>query len=200
MKVRFGVYDTPQPEGVQRESKQHARVHSKGTIRLNEMCEELRDLGVNSAQIKGVLDAAAKFMAKSLRHGYNVELDGIGIFSISLRSTSFEDELEKKKTRVEIDGVNFRCNKDLKKRVQKAELQKDKMSLQSMPSLTLRKKRMIAYLEEHGYINAVRYADINNCSRYLGRKDLLSFDEEKLIVSSGKRAHKIYLINKDSTD
>lgn len=194
MKVKFRVYETPQPENMQREPLSHARVQSRGTVRLNEMCEELQDLGVNSAQIKAVLDASQRFIIRSLQFGYNVELEGIGIFSLSLRSKPYEKETGQKMMRVEVDNLNFRCNKKLKEKVRRFELERIKMKQKSTSGLAACKKRTIAYLEKHGYINCVQYAELNNCTIYKARKDLSTFLNEGLLSTSGKGAHKVYIL------
>ncbi|MDH6533532.1 putative histone-like DNA-binding protein [Parabacteroides sp. PM5-20] len=194
MKVKFKIYETPQPEDAQREHLSHARVQSVGTVHLYEMCEELRDLGVNSAQIKAVLDASGKFLFKWLQLGYHVEFEEIGTFSLSLRSKPFMDESGKKTMRVEADGVNFRCNKRLKEKVREIELYKVKPDKNIMPGEITRKKRLLAYLEKKAFINIAKYAELNNCSRYISQRDLLAFVEEKWISVSGKGAHKVYIL------
>lgn len=195
MKVKFGIYETPQPEGTDHEILQHARIHTRGTVRLNELCIELREQGVNSAQVKAVLDAAARFLFKSLQMGYNVELEEIGTFSLSLRSKPIAAEPENNKMRVEVDTVNFRCNQRLRERVRKIELIKEKDIKRTASNLSVRKKRMIGYLEKYGYINTVEYAELNDCTRYQSRKDLLAFTEEGLLIHSGRGSHKVYLKN-----
>lgn len=197
MKVKYRIYDTPQPDSAQREPLSHARAQTRGTVRLDEMCEELRELGINSAQIKAVLDASQRFIYRSLHYGYNVELDGIGTFSLSLCSEPFETEEGKKMMRVKVDNLNFRCNKKLKAKIQDFELEQVKTDSQSMPGLNTRKKRMTAYLEKHGYINTVRYTEINNCSRYQARKDLTSFVDEGFLLLSGRGSHKVYLLKEE---
>lgn len=193
MKVRFKVYETPQPEEVQRELQLHARIHSKGTVRLDELCAELRELGVNSAQIKAVLDASGKFIGKWLKNGYHVELEGIGTFSLSLRSRPIEKESGAKVTRVTVDRVNFKSNKQLMNHVKQAYLEEIDAENLKTPVFSGRRKRMLAYLEKTPYINVSKYAEINLCSRYIARKDLQVYIDEGILDWSGRGAHKVYV-------
>ncbi len=192
MKVKISLYDIPLPGEQPEESRLQARIQSKGTIRLNAICNELRDLGVNSAQIKAVLDAVAKFMGKSLVNGYNFELEGIGTFSLSLHSALIEKE-EGEVVRVKAGGVNFRCGKELKRKIREAEFEQIKQS-PKLTSLKKRRTKMIKYLGSNGYINISKYALLNDCSRYQAGKDLESFMKEEILVSSGSKSHKIYIL------
>lgn len=192
MNVKFRLYEIPLPGEQTETNRPQARVQTKGTIRLNDICNELRDLGVNSAQIKAVLDATAKYMGKSLTHGYNFELEGIGTFSLSLHCITVEKETGES-VRVKTDGINFRCDKFLKEKVSKAEFELIKSS-PAHTSLKKRKKQMIDYLGNYGYINISKYALLNHCSRYQARMDINCFEEEGLIKSSGMRSHKIYVL------
>jgi len=194
MKVKFRIYETPQPENRESEPLSHARIQTRGTVRLDEMCDELRELGVNSAQIKAVLDASRRFLVRSLHYGYNVELEGIGIFSLSLCSKPHEKESGEKVMRVQVDSLNFRCNKQLKSKIQAFELEQIKRKDPKAPGLATRKKRMIAYLEKQGCINNRQYAEHNNCSSYQARKDLAAFLTEGFLYTSGRGSHKVYLL------
>ena len=204
MKINFGVYNNPPVQGSEEPSSQlHGRVISKGTFRLTELCENLRELGVNSAQVKAVLDATSRFISRSLTDGYNVELEGIGTFSLSLRSRLIEEEegedeenatMKKTVTRLTVDRINFKSNQRLLKQINRemelAEINCD----QAPPALTYRKQRLLNHMQKNGFISERKYAGINNCSRYLSHKDLITFEQEGLIVRKGNRTHQVYVL------
>ena len=55
MSIKFSVYKTPRPKG-SKDNLEHARLVSRGTKGLEEICRDLSDAcTVNSADIKGVL-------------------------------------------------------------------------------------------------------------------------------------------------
>lgn len=196
MKVKFNMYEIPVPGEQGETTMPQARQQSNGTIKMDTICNELRDLGVNSAQIKAVLDAVSKLMKKSLLLGYHFELDGIGTFSLSLQSNLVTGE-KGEKVRVRVDGVNFRCNKELKKSVRKADVERASSLNPNLPSVNKRKKKMFEYIEKAGLITGSKYARINNCSRYQATKDLKSFEEEGLLAIIGKGTHKVYVRKTD---
>lgn len=207
MKIRFGVYKNPPAQGSEEPSSQlHGRVISKGTFRLSELCDNLRDLGVNSAQVKAVLDATGKFIRQSLTDGYNVELDGIGTFSLSLRSQPIAEEKkegtekaieEQGVTRLTVDRINFKSNRRLLEQInRKMELINISDHLPT-PSLSHRKQRLLNHLQKNGFISNMKYAEINNCSRYQSNKDLPAFEQEGLIARKGKGTHRVYVLAED---
>ncbi|MDL2255303.1 HU family DNA-binding protein [Parabacteroides sp. OttesenSCG-928-K15] len=193
MKVKFTLYELPLPGEQSETSRPQARVQSKGTIRLNDICGELRDLGVNSSQIKAVLDALAKYMKKSLVNGYNFELEDIGTFSLSLHCSTVDKASGEEVVQVQAEGVNYRPAKYLKEKIKEVEFEQIKQS-PVQASLKKRKKQMMDYLGNYAYINLSKYALLNDCSRYQARKDIEEFVEEGIIASTGIGAHKVYVL------
>lgn len=192
MKVKVGIYETPAPAGRPGKSMCHARISSKGTVRTENICSELLEIGLNSAQIKGVVDGLARYIGKTLMQGYHVELEGIGTFSLSVRSCVDSDDPDEEKVRFFIDGVNFKCSRKLKKMVEQTDLVVGTAERKSVPPADSRRKNMLDYLRKNEYINASVYARINDCSRYLSRRDLQAYLEEGLLISRGKSTHKVY--------
>jgi len=190
MDVRINIYETPKPAGREGETLEHARVESKGTRKLAEICKELVPKGLNTAQIKGILDGLAVYMGKSLRDGYHIELEDIGIFSLSVKSRPSEND--PKKMTVEVDGVNFKCSPKFKERAKDARLKVNKETKTKLLPLARRKEKLLAFLAKSGSINIREYAYLNNCTQYRARIDLKTFEEEGIIIRSGNKTHKIY--------
>jgi len=190
MKVKVGVYQTPKPTGREGESLQHARVHSKGTRTMDDICEKIVPLGLNTAQLKGILDGLAVYIGESLRDGYHIELEDIGTFSLSVRTRQADDP---EKMTVEVDGVNFKCSKKLKDRARRTELVPDK---KAAPKFTpaKRKKQLLNYLQKNKSISIIGYTRLNNCSQYQAKKDIGVLVEEGVLVSLGEGTHKTYVI------
>lgn len=106
------------------EKRAYARLISKETKKLDEICSFINECcSVNSADIKGVLDALSKYVGRELSYGSCVELDGLGFFSPSLKTVKDGvNEKGEELYKVKVDGVNFRCAKKLKRRCAKASL------------------------------------------------------------------------------
>lgn len=192
MDVKINIYETPKPAGREGETLEHARVESKGTRKLEEICKELVPKGLNTAQIKGILDGLAVYMGKSLRDGYHIELEDIGIFSLSVRSRV--SKKDPTKMTVEVDGVNFKCSSKFKERARKAKLKVNKEAKPKLLSLARRKEKLLTFLAKNSSINVREYTRLNNCTEYRARIDLKTFEEEGIVVQNGNKTHKIYLL------
>ncbi len=87
MYIKFGLYDTPRPKGYTGKKMTHARLLPKDTKHLNEICEHINEVSsLSSADVKSALEAFFKYMSLYLQDGSNIELEGIGIFSVALKS------------------------------------------------------------------------------------------------------------------
>lgn len=194
MAVKVKIYNTPRPNDREGEALQHARVVSKGTLRLDDICEALVPMGLNTAQIKGILDGLVQYTRKSLQEGYHIEWEELGTFSLSVRSKQIINAANKPATEVTIDGVNFRAHPELKKKIRKTtKIEESTEEIPAESSQAQRKARMLKQLEKDGHITGMEYTRLNNCTRYTAQKDLDTFVEEKIIASVGKGTRKIFV-------
>lgn len=191
MDVKIKIFETPKPVGRTGETLQHARAQSKGTRTMDDICAKIVPLGLNTAQLKGILDGLAVYIGESLRDGYHIELEDVGTFSLSVKTRPSDNP---EKMAVEVDGVNFRCSKKLMARAKRAKLMLDKQQSPSY-SLEKRKKRMFEYFRKNASISIMEYVRLNYCSQYQAKKDLDSFEKEGLILRKGKKTHQVYVEN-----
>lgn len=195
MSIKFSVYQTPRPKG-SKEKLDHARLVSRGTKGLEEICRDLSDAcTVTSADIKGVLEALTVYMGRELGYGYSIELDGIGQFSPALRTRKVLEENGRTKYQVSVDGVNFRCANRLKEMVKEEPPKKVKRKNVSSDDIETRKNKMLEYLGKKESINETDYAGMNNCTRYRAGKDLKQFLEEGVIRKMGYKTHRVYVLS-----
>lgn len=200
MSIKFGLYQTPQPEKYKGKPNIHARVLSTDTKHLEDICKYIGDASsLTPSDIKAALQAFFDYMSMNLRYGSNIELEGLGHFSVALKTQQVTMTSGKRGVKVTIDGVNFRCSKRLKNEISTAKLKKVKVPANPSTSVDTRRKRMIDYLEENGMINRQRYAWLNGCNYYLAGKDLKQFLEEGLIATEGRSTHKVYLLTDTDT-
>lgn len=192
MSIKFGVYDTPK-SNKDGEQLQHARLITRGTKRLDEICSFISDSSsLCSADIKGALEALTLYIGRQLSYGYSVELEGLGHFYPALKSTQTQNENGKPVVQVAVDGVNFRCSKRLKEMVKKDRPQRVKRENIPSAGIRERKTKMLDYLSKKEYINASDYAILNSCTRYRAGEDLKQFREEGIISQMGHKTHRIY--------
>lgn len=196
MKVHVGIYETPQPTtSGETEKKFHARVQSKGIRRLSEICDTLYGKGINSAQIKAVLDGIAIYIGESLREGYTLDMEEVGIFSLSMATETETNENGEMELKVAVNGVNFRPSPTLRKRIRWTEIYVDKSGLKKKKfTLEERKKKLKHYLENNVYIYVLAYSQLQDCSRYQAEKDLDTFCAEGFLTLSGKKHRKVYTL------
>lgn len=87
MTAHYSLFRNPKRENEEGESTLHARLVDQHTIRMEDLNEEISDAcSFNSADVKGILDALRSRIIMHLKRGEILELEGIGTFSISLKS------------------------------------------------------------------------------------------------------------------
>lgn len=125
MAIKFSVHKTPQPNDRKGKQLTHARAIARSTQKMDDICALVCERGsISSADVKAVLDSFVWVIGHSLKYGDNVELEGLGHFSPSLRTQKLPDG----RSVVSLDNVNFRCSEKLKNELKSAQLGKDKNS------------------------------------------------------------------------
>lgn len=191
--IQVSIYNTPGNE--QRRPTSCARVITRDTKRMNDICEYISECSsVTSADIKGVLEALTSYIGRELSYGYSVELEGLGHFSPSVKSKEVTDQKGNTKSSASIHGVNFRCSPRLTEMVKKNAPILVKRENLPKTGIEGRKTKMLSYLERNSYINLTDYAGLNNCTRYRASEDIKQFIKDNVIASVGYRTHRIYVL------
>ncbi len=196
-RVQFGIYQMPAENKKGNAAKKaYARLISRETKKLDEICSFINECcSVNSADIKGVLDALSKYVGRELSYGSCVELEGLGFFSPALKT--FKDGMNEKGEemyKVRVDGVTFRCSKKLKEQVRKSQPQKVKRTNVSKFDYEGRRAKLMAYLDMHRFINLTDYQRFVGCTYYVAKSDFKKFEEEKLVQRQGYKTHRVYIL------
>ena len=190
-RIKFGVYKAPNTSG--KEQQSYARLISKGTMRMEDICEYLSDsCSLTSADVKGAIEALTTYIGRNLSNGYCVELEGLGHFSPALKTLQKTDEKGRTVFFARADGVNFRCAKRLRELVDKDRPLKIKRENVTSNELTDRKNKMLKFLQNNPYINLTDYAGINHCSRYRATEDMKLFTKDGTVIKMGYRTHRVY--------
>lgn len=102
--IQVSIYNTPGNE--QRGPTSCARVITRDTKRMNDICEYISECSsVTSADIKGVLEALTSYIGRELSYGYSVELEGLGHFSPSVKSKEVTDQKGNTKSSASITAL-----------------------------------------------------------------------------------------------
>lgn len=179
----------------------HPRLISCGTISTEELIDTAKEQSSFSpADMKGVLQLLQDVMAEYLKAGYNVELKGIGIFSVSLegKSTIMNDKVRSES--ICFKNVNFRAAKELKERLKTMTVFKgqDKANEQAALSLEECKQSVLEFLVSSPYLTQKDYAKLCKCSTSKASIDLRKFVEYGWL--SRKRIGTMYLYYKENED
>ena len=155
--------------------------------------------------IEGVVMDLEDMLVEVLSMGYNVKLDGIGTFSLSLgfedeKPTEIQEEGDKMLYRkVGVKGVNFKVAPEMVKKIRReTDLERD------MGGVTVLKKKLysreeriaraLQVIERNGYITLTDYAYINNLNRCTASKELreITSDKSSPIDGRGSGSHKVW--------
>lgn len=197
MGAKYAMYENPNPRKNGEKQPLHARIVSKGTVRTQEIAEDIADVcGYSTGVTKGMLDALAHIVSRHLKRGYTVELDELGSFSISLKCRPVMDKKEIRSWSISFGNIHFRGNKRLKDRLKSIDLERAEEEASSTSfSPAQRKKRALNYLKENDYINRSLYIEMNGCSASTAAADLKELTEKGLLKKLGGGNAVLYILS-----
>ena len=168
--------------------------------------------GISPSTTEAVLMDVEDTLVQMLSMGYNVNLEGLGTFSLSL---AFEDEKptemqsdDDKMTyrKVGVKNINFNPSPEFVKAVKREtdrDLERDmggvKVIRKQLYTQEERIARALKVIEENGVLTLGDYAYINNLSRTAASLELkaITADESSPIQSMGNGSHKVWVKRKE---
>lgn len=94
----------------------YAQVVTKGTIDTPTLCQHIASsCSLTTADMAAAIIALSQNITKYLLDGYNVNIDGIGTFSLSAESKVVEKAADIRAQSVKVKNINFRSAVSLKK-------------------------------------------------------------------------------------
>ena len=94
----------------------HPRLIPYETVSIKKLMKYAKSRSTYSeADIAGALQLITDLVTERLREGDNVEIEGLGFFSVSLQSRAVMSKTELRSESVRFKNVNFRCCQQLKK-------------------------------------------------------------------------------------
>lgn len=189
------------------EQKAYYRLKTTRNIDSQEFVQSLHEsfTGMSEADITRAMIATAGHLGKLLGQGYSVTLDGIGTFkaTIGLAKDKEMDTLDEKKQKrnaqsLRLNGVNFRADKELiinAAQYCKLEREGTRRIRRSPYSKEERLHLALKYMEEHGAMKVMDYADITGLSRTAATLELkeLRQDPASGIGFIGRGSAKVYV-------
>ena len=168
--------------------------------------------GISESATEAVLIDVADMLVEMLSMGYNVNLEGLGTFSLSLgfeddKPTEMQGEEDKMAYRkVGVKDINFKASPELLKSVKHEtdrDLERDmggvKVIRKQLYSREERIARALEVIEANGFITLSDYAYINNLSRTAASMELKELTDDKTspIGSMGRGSHKVWVKRKE---
>ena len=174
---------------------------------IDELHKHLRT--VDKGVLTGVMCGMADTLSSLLSRGYNVTLDDIGTFSMSLKfiddkSTEIQEEDDRLLyRRVGVKDINFKTSPEMLhelRRVTKFErvMAGARVLKKNLYTLEQRIENALAIIDEKGHITLGEYAKVNNQSRTTASNELakITADPTMPIDYTGQASHKIWIRRK----
>lgn len=186
----------------------YPKVVTNRTMDTNDIVEKMKgyNLGIAPSTTKAVLENISDILVTMLSMGYNVKLDGIGTFSLSI---GFEDDKPKELEgnadkmsyrKVGVKGMNFKMAPNLLKRLKiETDLERCESEVtqivKSHYTEEERIHRALDVIKQHGFINLQTYANINELKRTAASEDLrrITARENPPLMSVGNGTHKVWI-------
>uniref|UniRef100_UPI003FEDD24D HU family DNA-binding protein n=1 Tax=Segatella copri TaxID=165179 RepID=UPI003FEDD24D len=183
------------------------------TLSRKEFIERMQGYhrGISASTTEAVLMDVEEILVEMLSMGYNVNLEGLGTFSLSLgfeddKPTEMQGDDDKMTYRkVGVRDVNFKASPDFIKSVKQAadrDLERDmggvKQILKKKYTREERIARALDVIDENGFIGLTDYAYINNLSRTAASLELKEIDHDETVPirSVGRHSHKVWVRRK----
>ena len=184
------------------------------TLSRKEFVEQMQSYHRDLSQgtIEAVLTDVEDVLVRMLSMGYNVNLEGLGTFSLSLgfeddKPTEMQTDDDMMKYRkVGVKNVNFNSSPEFVKAVKmetdcdlEREMSGVKVIRKQLYSKEERIARALEVIEKNGVLTLGDYASINNLSRTSASMELkkLTNDKTSPIDSLGRGSHKVWVKRKE---
>ena len=174
---------------------------------IDELHKHLRT--VDKGVLTGVMCGMADTLSSLLSRGYNVTLDDIGTFSMSLKfiddkPTEIQEEDDRLLyRRVGVKDINFKTSPEMLHELRKETKFERVMTgarvlKKNLYTLEQRIENALAIIDDKGHITLGEYAQVNNLSRTTASKELakISSDPNMPIDYTGQASHKIWIRRK----
>ncbi|MCD8194340.1 MAG: HU family DNA-binding protein [Tannerellaceae bacterium] len=150
MAAYFKIVETPNPEKDGKQMPYHVRFSSKGTLHTKDLIDEITyGTTYTEADVYGALSLLNHMLSRKLSSGYNVELEGIGMFTLSLRCPPETDRKKIGPHNVTVRNIKFRPAKELLHKVSATTFRRRPEQKKRSSTFEQRKAFLLDYLARH---------------------------------------------------
>jgi predicted histone-like DNA-binding protein len=112
--IQYNIYESPSTKNGQK--KFHVRLANPATKEFNELKDYLCDSStVTKSDVSAVVEGIKDYLITHLTAGERVHIKGIGYFSPSIYTPSFDNRKKFKSQDIQLRGVNFESDAEFKK-------------------------------------------------------------------------------------
>lgn len=146
--------------------------------------------------VRGVLEELGSYIERSLMRGYNVKIDNLGTFSVTLNSRAVADKSEIRSQSIELDTIKFRPSSEIMKTLKaKTHFERARTGFRSSSqkySKEVRLNMLMEYLETNGNISNIEYAQLTGLLNSTSLRELNEFATNGIIEKRGRYASARY--------
>ena len=205
--AKYKLQELPDMQG-EGKRKVYPKMVINRTLNLEDLTEKMKShhRAFSPSTIEAVVMDLEDMMVEVLSMGYNVKLDGIGTFSLSLgfedeKPTEMQKEGDKMLYRkVGVKNVNFKVDPEMLLQLRKeTDLEREMSGVKVIKKNLFSKEERIAralqVIERDGYITLTDYVHINNLSRTAASAELkeITSDANSPIDWRGNGSHKVWI-------
>ena len=205
--AKYKLQELPDMQG-EGKRKVYPKMVINRTLNLEDLTEKMKShhRAFSPSTIEAVVMDLEDMMVEVLSMGYNVKLDGIGTFSLSLgfedeKPTEMQEEGDKMLYRkVGVKNVNFKVDPEMLLQLRKeADLEREMSGVKVIKKNLFSKEERIAralqVIERDGYITLTDYTHINNLCRTAASAELkeITSDANSPIDWRGNGSHKVWI-------
>lgn len=195
MSVRFSLHDTPVPDGKENKKHRHARVIRDESVGMEKLCKLISSqTSFSPADVKGMLVAFNFWLDFYMRQGSSVNLEGIGLFYPTIKTSIRENDEGEERIRIRLDTVGFRCCPDLRKKLRHVRIEEVKTKRRRKDAPEKRQEKILEYLKEHFYACCTDIMCLNACNQHIALADLNALILDGKVKRIGKARQTLYVL------
>ena len=189
MSIQFDFYNTPSPEGIINEKKvrYHARVVTKQTIDSDDIVRQIHQRStLAKGDIKAVLSELRDVVKENLLNGNNVNLNGLGVYSLTLEAPKDATPTDTHAQNIGIKRIDFRADRNLRKEIMtEAHFERSRIKNHSAHiSIYEIDALLVDYFEENNYITRQRFETLCQLTKNTALRHLKRLVDEGRLVNT----------------
>lgn len=199
MSVKYDLYQNP--PSAKNAGEYHVRVKSSGTFTTERLAKEIEHAtSLTAADVRSVLTAMSQLLGDKLSNGWNVQIEGLGYFSLTASAPSVPDPNKMRAEHVSVRGIDYRAEKELLDHVRKrTEFERAPFKRHSVRwSMDELKAWLDNYFLDHAFITRGEFELQCGFTRSTAIDRLNRLVEEGFLCKQGLKRYPVYAKKADS--